>query len=248
MSLAPGTSIGPYSIVREIGRGGMGVVYLARDPRLDRDVAIKALPEHLAQDPERLARFQSEARILAQLNNPGVAGIHGIEEIDGRHFLILEYVEGESLAERLDRGALPVDEALETCAKIASGLEAAHDAGVIHRDLKPDNVRITPDYEVKVLDFGLAKSVEGSSGAGQDPSNSHSPTMTTPLAHSPTMPGDDSRNGGVHVARAGARAPFGQADGHLVVRCGALRMSHRPQPFPRRDCLGHVGQGARTRA
>ena len=189
MSLAPGTSIGPYSIVREIGRGGMGVVYLARDPRLDRDVAIKALPEHLAQDPERLARFQSEARILAQLNNPGVAGIHGIEEIDGRHFLILEYVEGESLAERLDRGALPVDEALETCAKIASGLEAAHEAGVIHRDLKPDNVRITPDYEVKVLDFGLAKSAEEPSGAGQDPSHSRSPTMTTPLAHSPTMPG-----------------------------------------------------------
>ena len=104
MSLTPGNSIGPYSIVREIGRGGMGVVYLARDPRLDRHVAIKALPEHLALDPARLARFESEARTLAQLNHPGVAGIHGVEEVDGNRFLILEYVEGESLAERLERG------------------------------------------------------------------------------------------------------------------------------------------------
>ena len=111
MSLTPGTSIGPYSIVREIGRGGMGIVYLARDPRLDRHVAIKALPEHLALDPGRLARFESEARTLAQLNHPGVAGIHGVEEVEGNRFLILEYVEGESLAERLERCAFTVDDA-----------------------------------------------------------------------------------------------------------------------------------------
>ena len=117
MSLEPGSTIGPYSIVREIGRGGMGVVYLARDPRLDRDVAIKALPEHLALDADRLARFQSEARTLAQLNSQSIAGIHGVEEVEpstgsgpAARFLILEYVEGESLADRLGRGALSLDE------------------------------------------------------------------------------------------------------------------------------------------
>ena len=175
--------IGSYRVVREIGRGGMGVVYLARDERLDRDVAIKALPEELATDQDRLARFEREARTLAQLNHPNVAGIHGVEEHEGARYLVLEFVEGETLAERLDRGPLPVDEALEIAVEIAAGVEAAHEAGVIHRDLKPGNVIVTPDGQAKVLDFGLAKSSTASSGTNL----AGSPTITTP--RSPTIPG-----------------------------------------------------------
>ncbi len=157
MTLDAGAQLGPYEITREIGRGGMGVVYLARDTKLDRDVAIKALPPELADDPERMTRFEREAKVLAQLNHTNIAGIHGIEEQDGHKYLILEYVEGETLAERLDRGALPVDEALEIAIEIAAGVEAAHEADIIHRDLKPDNIKITPDGHAKVLDFGLAR-------------------------------------------------------------------------------------------
>ena len=124
-------TIGPYQVLREVGRGGMGVVYLARDSRLDRDVAIKALPEDLAQDPVRLARFEREAKTMASLNHPNVAGIHGVEEQDGAQYLVLEFVDGESLADRLDRGPLPVDEAIELAVQIAAGIEAAHEAGEV---------------------------------------------------------------------------------------------------------------------
>jgi len=174
------TKIGPYTVTREIGRGGMGVVYLGHDPRLARDVAIKALPDHLAEDPDRLARFEREARTLASLNHPNVAGIYGVEEQEGRKYLVLEYVEGETLAERLDRGALAVDEALEIAIRIAAGVEAAHDAGVIHRDLKPANVKITPAGDVKVLDFGLARLDE--TGLSSSGALSESPTLTSPPA------------------------------------------------------------------
>jgi len=184
MSESFGTTIGPYEIERELGRGGMGVVYLGRDTRLDRPVAIKALPELLASDPERLARFEREAKTLAQLNHPNVAGIHGVEERDGTRYLVLEYVEGETLAERLDRGALPVDEAIEIAVQIAAGVEAAHDAGVVHRDLKPGNVIITPEGKAKVLDFGLARTEESQSTTGM----SEAATLTSP-AHTPTLPG-----------------------------------------------------------
>src|ERR1041385_9417887 len=138
------TRLGPYPIEREVGRGGMGVVYLGRDPRLDRAVAIKVLPDELAHDAERLARFEREARILASLHHPNIAGIYGLEDADGRRFLALEYVEGDTLAQRLARGPFPVEEALEVCRQIAAGLEAAHEGGVIHRDLKPGNVKLTP--------------------------------------------------------------------------------------------------------
>ena len=184
MPESPGTTIGPYEIERELGRGGMGVVYLGRDTRLDRPVAIKALPELLASDPERLARFEREAKTLAQLNHPNITGIHGVEERGGTRYLVLEYVEGETLAERLDRGPLPVDEAIDVAAQIAAGVEAAHDAGVVHRDLKPGNVIITPEGKAKVLDFGLARTEEGHSTTG----TSENPTLTSP-AHSPTLPG-----------------------------------------------------------
>jgi eukaryotic-like serine/threonine-protein kinase len=156
-------SIGPYQVLRELGRGGMGVVYLARDARLERDVAIKALPEELAQDPVRLERFEREAKSMASLNHPNVAGIHGIEEQNGSRYLVLEFVDGESLADRLDHGPFPIDEAIHLATQIAAGIEAAHEAGVIHRDLKPANIMITPEGIAKVLDFGLARADDGQS-------------------------------------------------------------------------------------
>ncbi len=183
--------LGPFEVQREVGRGGMGVVYLGRDTTLDRPVAIKALPEHLAEDPERLARFEREARTLAQLSHPNVAGIYGVEEQDGTRYLVLEYVEGETLADRLARGAMPIQDAIETCAQIAAGVDAAHDSGIVHRDLKPANVKLTPDGRVKVLDFGLAKAddAQGTSAG----SSTESPTITSPLSphpeHSPTIAG-----------------------------------------------------------
>jgi Tol biopolymer transport system component len=184
MSDVPST-IGPYVISRELGRGGMGVVYLARDTRLDRDVAIKALPAELASDPVRLERFEREAKLLAGLSHPNIAGIFGVEERDGATYLVLEYVEGETLADRLDRGPLPLHEALEVAGQIAAGVEAAHEAGVIHRDLKPGNIIITPDGKATVLDFGLARGDDSSLSSSGAPDG---PTMTTPQ-HSPTIEG-----------------------------------------------------------
>ena len=179
--------IGQYHIEREIGRGGMGVVYLAIDPRLDRAVAIKAMPSEVSQDAERLARFEREARTLAQLDHPNLAGIHGVEVDGDQRYLVLEFIEGESLNEILERGPLPIDESLELCAQIAAGVASAHDGGVIHRDLKPANIKITPEGKAKVLDFGLAKSSEPTSST----SNSEMPTLTTPRAdfQSQTIPG-----------------------------------------------------------
>jgi Tol biopolymer transport system component len=177
MPIAPGTLLGPYEILRPLGAGGMGEVYLARDTRLGREVAIKALPDAFAADEQRLARFEREAKLLASLNHPNIAGIHGLEVVAQHRYLVLEYVEGETLADRLKRGPLPIDEAIDICRQIATGVEAAHESGVVHRDLKPGNVTITPGGDVKVLDFGLAKSgVKAASGS--DPSLSASPTMT----------------------------------------------------------------------
>ncbi|MBS0196218.1 MAG: protein kinase [Planctomycetes bacterium] len=184
-------AIGPFKIERELGRGGMGEVYLARDTRLDRQVAIKALPAHLAQDPDRLARFQREAKVLASLNHPGIGAIYGLEEANGLQYLILEFVEGETLADRLAKGPIPVDEALPLARQIAEALEVAHEKGVIHRDLKPGNVMVTPDGVVKVLDFGLARTADGAPSTSTAPNQPDSPTMTSParFAHSPTIPG-----------------------------------------------------------
>jgi serine/threonine-protein kinase len=147
--------VGSYQVVRELGRGGMGVVYLAVDERLGREVAIKALPEHLADEPDRLVRFQREARVLASLNHPNIAGIHGLEESEGSHYLVLEYVEGESLDAVLGRGPLALDEAIEFGVSIARGLEAAHEKGIIHRDLKPANIMVTPDGVPRCSTSGL---------------------------------------------------------------------------------------------
>src|SRR6195256_2407357 len=137
MSLGPGTRLGPYEIVSALGAGGMGEVYRARDARLDRDVAIKILPEAFAADAERVARFQREAKVLASLNHPNIAIIHGLEQAGVAHALVMELVEGEDLSQRIARGAMPVEEALPIAKQIAEALEAAHEQGIIHRDLKP---------------------------------------------------------------------------------------------------------------
>jgi serine/threonine-protein kinase len=178
MPLSAGTRIGPYEIVSALGAGGMGEVYRARDTKLDRAVAIKILPEAFAADTERIARFQREARTLALLNHPNIAHIHGLEESDGVRALVMELVDGEDLAERVARGAIPVAEALPIAKQMAEALEAAHEQGIIHRDLKPANIRVRRDGTVKVLDFGLAKAMEPPGVASS--SESQSPTITTP--------------------------------------------------------------------
>ncbi len=177
MPLTPGTKLGPYDIVAPLGAGGMGEVWRGRDPRLGRDVAIKVLPEAFAADPERLARFEREARLLASLDHPNIARILGLEELGGARGLVLELAEGDDLTVSLARGALAVDEAIAIALQIARALEHAHERGIVHRDLKPANVKVGPHGAVKVLDFGLARAFEGEAAAS-DPRLSQSPTMT----------------------------------------------------------------------
>ncbi len=179
MPLIAGARLGAYEILDAIGAGGMGEVYRARDTRLGRDVALKTLPSAFTSDTDRLARFKREAQILAALNHPHIAAIHGLEEADGCHFLVLELAEGETLAARLDRGPLPMDEALAVARQVADALEAAHEKGIVHRDLKPANIALSADGVVKVLDFGLAKAVEGVGTADV----AISPTITFAATH-----------------------------------------------------------------
>ena len=173
--MQPGTPLAHYEILSPLGKGGMGEVWRARDTKLGREVAIKTLPEEFAKDADRLARFEREAKLLASLNHPNIAAIHGFEEDNGTHFLVLELVEGETLAEGSKRGALSVDESVKLALQIGEALEAAHEKGVIHRDLKPANVKVTPDGKVKVLDFGLAKALTGDT---QGVNLSQSPTLS----------------------------------------------------------------------
>ncbi len=175
MTLAAGTKFGPYEILSPLGAGGMGEVYRARDGKLNREVAIKVLPEAVAEDAERLARFQREAQVLASLNHPHIAAIYGLEKSGDVEALVLELVEGETLAERISQGPIPVEEALAIGRQIADALEAAHEKGIVHRDLKPANVKVTPEGKVKVLDFGLAKALTGDASS---PDQTHSPTLT----------------------------------------------------------------------
>src|SRR5262245_57672031 len=179
-----GTKLAHYEITNHIGSGGMGDVYQATDSKLGHSVAIKFLPEAFGRDPERLARFKREAQVLALLNHPNIAAIYGLERHDGRHFLVLELVEGETLADQIRRGPIPVEESLRLAVPIAEAIQAAHEKGVIHRDLKPANIKITHDGTEKVLDFGLAKAGEIESSEADTMSNS--PTLKT-LASTPGM-------------------------------------------------------------
>jgi serine/threonine-protein kinase len=169
---------GKYKIDDELGRGGMGIVYRAEDIGLGRQVAIKVLPDVFTSDPERLARFEREAKVLASLNHPNIAVIHGLEEAEGKRFLVMELVEGETLSDRIRKGTLLLEDALKGCLQIAEGMEAAHEKGIIHRDLKPSNIKITPEGKVKILDFGLAKALREEAVAANI---SKSPTITNQM-------------------------------------------------------------------
>ena len=211
MPLEAGHRLGPYAIVETLGSGGMGEVYRATDPKLRRDVAIKVLPEAFAADPERLARFEREAQLLAQLQHPNIASIYGLEESGEHPALVMELVEGPTLADRMSQGALDLDESLRIAHQVAEALEAAHEKGIVHRDLKPQNVKITPGGTVKVLDFGLAKAMDpvGSSPSVGD--LAHSPA----LMNSPTLTAVPGTQLGVILGTAAYMAPE-QARGGTV--------------------------------
>ena len=175
MSLPPGHKLAHYEIVEPIGKGGMGEVYRARDGKLGRDVAIKVLPEEFAENEERLARFKREAKVLASLNHPNIASIYGLEQSDETHYLVLELVPGETLAERISRGPIPLEEVLDIATQMAEALEEAYEHGIVHRDLKPANVKQTEDGKIKVLDYGLAKVFQEET---PEADSSMSPTLT----------------------------------------------------------------------
>ena len=203
MALAIGTQLGSMEVTALIGRGGMGEVYRARDMKLKRDVAIKILPDELSRDADRVSRFQREAEVLASLNHPNIAAIYDLQEAHGSRYLVLELVEGKTLAERIARGPIPVEEALDIAKNICEALEAAHEKGIIHRDLKPANVKITPEGKVKVLDFGLAKAMSGTA------------TATTTLSNSPTLV--SGTMGGAIIGTAAYMSPE-QASGKTADR------------------------------
>ena len=232
-TLIPGTRLGPYEITAPLGVGGMGEVYRATDITLKRQVALKVVPVALAADPDRLARFQREAEVLASLNHPNIAQIHGLEESDGTRALVMELVEGPTLADRVGNGAIPVDEALPIAKQIAEALEAAHEQGIIHRDLKPANIKVRPDGTVKVLDFGLAKAIER---AGV-PKRARNALPDDHLTRHDDRARHDARHRGLHEPRAGERKPVGQAERHLGLRLRALRDADRGAAVRRRNSL-----------
>ena len=183
-----GQTVAHYKILDKLGEGGMGEVWRAEDTKLGRQVAIKLLPDIFTADAERLARFEREARVLAAFEHPRIASIYGLEDFDGRKLLVMQVAEGETLAERIDAGPVPIEKALKISLQIAEALEAAHDKGIIHRDLKPANIKLSADGRVTVLDFGLAKALEsigstsgsGRKVAGQTPNRLPSAPMATP--------------------------------------------------------------------
>jgi eukaryotic-like serine/threonine-protein kinase len=213
------TQIGPYRLDREIARGGMGVVYLAHDPRLGRTVALKSLPAEVASEPDRRERFERESRLLASLNHPNIAAIYDIVESDGRPYLALEHIEGETLAHRIARGPIGLHETLDIAHQIASGMEAAHEQGVIHRDLKPGNVMITPGDQVKIVDFGLAKGRLDAAHGDHSPTAHPAATISSPTLTSPTVasPADAGTIPGVILGTAPYLSPE-QARGKPVDR------------------------------
>ncbi len=227
MALQPGDPLGHYEILAPLGAGGMGEVYRARDPKLEREVAIKVLPADFAADPERLARFEREAKSLAALNHPNIATVHGFEKDGDTHFLVMELVDGEDLSERLRRGPIPVEEAVGLFIQIAEGLEAAHEKGIVHRDLKPANVKVTEDGRAKVLDFGLAKALEEPAPAA-DPSES--PTMTAAA----TVRGEILGTAAYMSPEQAQRKARRQANRHLGLRCLSSRSADPATDVPER--------------
>jgi serine/threonine protein kinase len=195
-----GARLGVYEIIALIGQGGMGRVYRARDTKLNRDVALKVLPESFAADPDRLARFTREAHTLASLNHPHIAAIYGIEESDGIRAIVMELVEGEDLSQRIARGAIPLDEAWPIAKQVAEALEFAHEQNIVHRDLKPANVKVRPDGTVKVLDFGLAKPMELAADGSHRVAIAHDHDARDDAIR------DDSGDGCLHEPRAGEGA------------------------------------------
>jgi serine/threonine protein kinase len=235
-SLLTGRRLGAYLVHERIGVGGMGEVYRARDTKLGRDVAIKILPSLFTSDPDRLARFEREARVLASLNHPHIGAIYGLEDADGMRALVLELVEGETLADRIAHGPIPVPDVLNIARQIAEALDAAHEKGIIHRDLKPANIKVTPDGAVKVLDFGLARIVSANDGST---SESRRPTITiegtreglvmgTAAYMSPEQARTLERNRGLrHLAQA-LELPDPQ---HDAVPTGAVLVHHHKPLF-----------------
>ncbi len=203
MALTVGDRVGSYSVTAKIGEGGMGEVYRACDTKLDRDVALKVLPEAFTSDPDRVARFEREARVLASLNHPNIGAIYGFEESGATKALVLELVEGPTLADRIKQGPISIDEALPIARQIAEALEAAHEQGIIHRDLKPANIKLRPDGTVKVLDFGLAKAFQTDASG---PNVSMSPTISLTAA---------ATQMGMVIGTAAYMAPE-QAEGKVV--------------------------------
>ena len=188
MTLTPGTRLGAYEIIAAIGAGGMGEVYRARDTKLNRDVALKILPDAFAADHDRLTRFTREAQTLASLNHPNIAQIHGLEDSSSVQALVMEFVDGADLAQRIASGPIPVDDTVAIARQVADAIEAAHEQGIVHRDLKPANVKVRADGTVKVLDFGLAKAMEPAFAQGASAGQAHasmSPTITTPAMTQP---------------------------------------------------------------
>ena len=234
MTLAAGTRLGPYEVIAQIGEGGMGQVYRATDTKLKRQVAIKILPPSLAADHDRLARFQREAEVLASLNHPNIAAIHGLEESGRVTALVMELVEGDDLSQRIARGAIPLDDVLPIAKQIAEALEAAHEQGIIHRDLKPANIKVRADGTVKVLDFGLAKAMEPA--AGPSPSVSQSPTITTPAMTQAGMilgtAAYMSRNR--RAGRPSISEPTSGRLGACCTRCSPARVRFAPRRSRRR--------------
>jgi eukaryotic-like serine/threonine-protein kinase len=234
MSLEAGARLGPYEILSALGAGGMGEVYRAKDTYLKRDVALKILPDAFAADPDRVARFQREAELLATLNHPNIASIYGVEQADGVRALVLELVEGPTLADRIAQGPIPVEEALVIATHIADALEAAHERGVIHRDLKPANIKLTADDKVKVLDFGLAKMLE-------------SPAAPAALSMSPTL-SVHATYAGVILGTAAYMSPE-QARGKAVDKradiwafgCVLFEMLTGTRPFDGEDVAEMIG-------
>ena len=184
-----GTTLAHFKITGKLGEGGMGEVYRAEDTKLGREVAIKVLPEAVVADPERLARFEREAKVLASLNHPNIAGIHQIEEVEGQQLLVMELVEGADLTEHIAQGPIPLERALPIALQIAEALEAADGGGIVHRDLKPANVKVTQDGKVKVLDFGLAKALDSGVGPDGSDSISLSPTLTAQMTQAGVLLG-----------------------------------------------------------